>query len=155
MGPLSYADAVRLVRAVLNEIKAYSPRAELAILMLIGHESGGGRFRRQRGGGPARGLAQMEPPTFDSTVKYGAQAANYLRRAGFDPAVVKCADLEFDDRLSVVMARARLAMDPAPLPSGDPAAMAVYLKKVWNGPGKATPGKYLTDWEKWKNAGIN
>ncbi len=153
-GPLKYVDAVRLVRAVLNEINAYSPRAELAILMIIGHESGGGRARRQIGGGPARGIIQMEPPTFASVIKFGERAASYLRRAGFDPARVTCADLEFDDRLSIVMARARLAMDPNPLPDNPP-AMADYLKRFWNGPGKATPEKYLKDWEIWKNAGIN
>jgi hypothetical protein len=149
---LKYADAVRLVREVLTVIKAYSPRAELAILMIMAHESGGGKFRRQVGGGPARGLIQMEPPTFDSVIEFGAQVSNYLRRAGYGP--VKCADLEFDDRLCVVMARARLAMDPAALPE-TPADMAAYLKRVWNGPGKATPDKYLNDWEAWKNAGID
>ena len=153
MDPLKYADAVRLVREVLTVIKAHSPRAEMAILMIIAHESGGGKFRRQVGGGPARGLIQMEPPTFDSVIDFGAQARNYLRRAGY-ASPVKCADLEFDDRLSVVMARARLAMDPAPLPA-TPAEMAKYLKKFWNGPGKATPEKYLTDWEAWKNARTN
>lgn len=154
MGPLTYAEGVRLVRAVLTEIKAHSDRAELAILMIVAHESGGGKARKQIGGGPARGIIQMEPPTFNSTIKFGEKAATYLRRAGFDPAVVQCADLEFDDRLSVVMARARLAMDSAPLPS-TPADMAIYLKKLWNGPGKATPEKYLKDWETWKNAATN
>ena len=151
MGPLTYAEGERLVRSTLIEINAYGPRAALAILMIIAHESGGGKARRQIGGGPARGVIQMEPPTFDSTIKFGEKAASYLRRAGFDPAVVRCADLEFDDRLSVVMARARLAMDANPLPD-TPAAMAEYLKRVWNGPGKATPEKYLKDWELWKNA---
>lgn len=151
MGPLTYADGVRLVRATLTDIKAHSDRAELAILMIIAHESGGGKARRQIGGGPARGIIQMEPPTFNDVIKFGEKAASYLRRAGFDPAVVKCADLEFDDRLSVVMARARLAMDADPLPE-TPAAMAAYLKRFWNGPGKATPEKYLKDWEGWKNA---
>ncbi len=154
MGPLSYAEGVRLVRATLTDIKAHSDRAELAILMIIAHESGGGKARRQIGGGPARGLIQMEPPTFNDVIKFGEKAASYLRRAGFDPAVVKCADLEFDDRLSVVMARARLAMDANPLPE-TPAAMAAYLKRFWNGPGKATPEKYLKDWENWKNAVTN
>lgn len=154
MGPLSYAEGVRLVRATLTDIKAHSDRAELAILMIIAHESGGGKARRQIGGGPARGLIQMEPPTFNDVIKFGEKAASYLRRAGFDPAVVKCADLEFDDRLSVVMARARLAMDANPLPD-TPAAMAAYLKRFWNGPGKATPEKYLKDWETWKNAVTN
>ena len=151
---LTYTEGVRLVRETLTDIKAHSDRAELATLMIIAHESGGGRARKQVGGGPARGLIQMEPPTFNSTIKFGEKAAEFLRRAGFDPAVVQCADLEFNDRLSVVMARARLAMDPAPLPS-TPADMAVYLKRVWNGPGKATPEKYLKDWEIWKNAGTN
>lgn len=151
MGPLTYAEGVRLVRATLTDIKAHSERAELAILMIIAHESGGGKARRQIGGGPARGIIQMEPPTFNDVIKFGEKAASYLRRAGFDPAVVKCADLEFDDRLSVVMARARLAMDANPLPD-TPAAMAAYLKRFWNGPGKATPEKYLKDWESWKNA---
>lgn len=154
MGPLSYAEGVRLVRATLTDIKAHSDRAELAILMIVAHESGGGKARRQIGGGPARGLIQMEPPTFNDVIKFGEKAASYLRRAGFDPAVVKCADLEFDDRLSVVMARARLAMDVNPLPD-TPAAMAAYLKRFWNGPGKATPEKYLKDWETWKNAVTN
>lgn len=154
MGPLSYAEGVRLVRATLTDIKAHSDRAELAILMIIAHESGGGKARRQIGGGPARGIIQMEPPTFNDVIKFGEKAASYLRRAGFDPAVVKCADLEFDDRLSVVMARARLAMDANPLPD-TPAAMAAYLKRFWNGPGKATPEKYLKDWENWKNAATN
>lgn len=154
MGPLSYAEGVRLVRATLTDIKAHSDRAELAILMIVAHESGGGKARRQIGGGPARGLIQMEPPTFNDVIKFGEKAASYLRRAGFDPAVVKCADLEFDDRLSVVMARARLAMDANPLPD-TPAAMAAYLKRFWNGPGKATPEKYLKDWETWKNAVTN
>lgn len=151
MGPLTYAEGVRLVRATLTDIKAHSDRAELAILMIIAHESGGGKARRQIGGGPARGIIQMEPPTFNDVIKFGEKAASYLRRAGFDPAVVKCADLEFDDRLSVVMARARLAMDANPLPD-TPAAMAAYLKRFWNGPGKATPEKYLKDWESWINA---
>lgn len=154
MGPLTYAEGVRLVRATLTDIKAHSDRAELAILMIIAHESGGGKARRQIGGGPARGIIQMEPPTFNDVIKFGEKAASYLRRAGFDPAVVKCADLEFDDRLSVVMARARLAMDANPLPE-TPAAMAAYLKRFWNGPGKATPEKYLKDWENWKNAVTN
>lgn len=154
MGPLTYVEGVRLVRSTLIEISAYGPRAELAILMIIAHESGGGRARKQIGGGPARGIIQMEPPTFDSTIKFGEKCASYLRRAGFDPAVVRCADLEFDDRLSVVMARARLAMDPGALPDSPP-AMAAYLKKIWNGPGKATPEKYLNDWEEWKDAATN
>lgn len=154
MGPLSYADAVRLVREVLTKCRAYSPRAELAILMIMAHESGGGKWRRQRGGGPARGLIQMEPPTFDSVIKFGAQIGNYLRRCGYDAAGVSCAMLETDDALSVVMARGRLAMDAKPLPE-TAEAMADYLKTFWNGPGKATPEKYLTDLERWKNADLN
>jgi hypothetical protein len=143
-----------LVRVILQEIGAYSPRAELATLMIIAHESGGGKYRRQIGGGPARGLGQMEPPTFDSVIKFGEKAGQYLRRAGYDPRRVTCADLETDDKLAIVMIRARLAMDPAQLPE-TPAAMAHYLKSFWNGPGKATPEKYLSDLEAWKNARFN
>lgn len=154
MGPVNYPGWVRLVRTVLNEIGAYSPRAELAIIMIIAHESGRGKYRRQLGGGPARGVIQMEPPTFDSVIKFGEKVGQYLRRAGYDPRRVTCADLEYDDKLAIVMARARLAMDPQPLPES-PADMAAYLKTKWNGPGKATPSEYLTDWETWKNAGTN
>lgn len=154
MGPLSYSAAVVLVREVLTKCRAYSPRAELAILMIIAHESGGGKFRRQVGGGPARGLIQMEPPTFDSVIKFGAQIGNYLRRCGYDASAVSCAMLETDDVLSVIMARGRLAMDTKPLPD-TPEKMAAYLKSYWNGPGKATPEKYLTDLERWENADLN
>lgn len=154
MGPLKYRDALLLVRDVLNKIGAYSPRAEAAILMIIAHESGGGKFRRQVGGGPARGLIQMEGPTFADVLKHSARVDRYLRAAGYDPARVTCDQMEHDDRLSVVMARARLSMDTKPIPD-TPAALAAYLKRFWNGPGKATPEKYLTDLERWKNADLN
>lgn len=147
---MKYTDAYKLTDQTLRDIKAHSVEAVQVILMIMAHESGRGKYRRQlKADRPALGLTQIERPTFDTVVKYGDRFAAYCERAGYDPDAVRFEDLETDDRLCIVLTRARLAMDSEPLPK-TPVEQAEFCKRFWNGPGKATANKYLEDWEKWQ-----
>lgn len=54
--------------------------------------------------------------------------------------------LRDNDRAATVIARWKLAMDPEAIPHvADLDGLAAYAKRVWNGPGKATPAKYRAD----------
>jgi hypothetical protein len=61
-------------------------------------------------------------------------------------------DIEHDDKLACVVARARLSMDTRPIPS-TPEAQAQYAKDFWNASGKASAEKYLNDWLLWRSEG--
>jgi len=151
MSPISFIDCKRIVEKTYMNIGAYTTDARNVTMMIIAHESGQGKHRRQIGAArPALGLGQMEEPTFDSVVKYSDRIKAYLNRAGYDINKVKFTDLETDDVLAIIFIRARLAMDINPLPV-TPKAQAEFCKVFWNAGGKATPEKYLNDWEQWRN----
>lgn len=90
--------------------------------------------RRQLGGGPARGLFQIEPATFKDI--YGRYlkrktallaACNGLLEQGADP----WAQVEHNDRFACAIARCRYLMDPFPVP-WDATGQAEYHKRVYN-----------------------
>lgn len=122
----------------------YSKEAVLAIQMIIAHESNQGYYLAQTKG-PALGVIQMEPFTHEQTwlhgdsIKRNAEALGIKQDAG---------RLVYDLRYNVFMARQKLFMAPGALPNNE-VEMASYLKKHWNGPGKATPEKYLNDYKGW------
>lgn len=122
----------------------------MVLMMIAAHESGRGKYRRQmKADSPALSLWQIERPTFDTVVKFSARWPEYARRGGYDPARVKFEDIEHDDKLACIVARARLSMDIKPLPK-TPAAAAAYCKVFWNAGGKASAEKYLNDWLIWR-----
>jgi len=78
---MKYAECVQLVSSVFKKIQAYSPEAHNTAVMIIAHESGRGKHRRQVGAAePALGLGQMERPTFESCKKFGDRFKTYLSR---------------------------------------------------------------------------
>lgn len=138
----------------LHEIpKGYSPEAVMAIQMIIAHESTGGEFIAQNGG-PALGIIQMEPFTHNQVWKFGdsiQKNAELLRivTPGLGVKNVPSPNrLIYDLRYCVFMARQKLFMAPGALP-GNAEDMASYLKKHWNGDGKATATKYHFDYNRW------
>lgn len=136
MKPISYTECRKKIEQVYTVIKAYTTDARNVTLMIIAHESGLGKHRRQIGAAePALGLGQMERPTFDSVLKFSDRINAYLTRAGYDHRLVKFEDLEKDDDLAIIFIRARLAMDTNPLPI-TPKAQAEFCKKFWNAGGK-------------------
>lgn len=125
----------------------YKDEAVLAISMVIAHESHGGTFMRQTGGGPALGPIQMEDWVHDDTWDNCDNIYTYASRLGYSyPEVAK---LEYDLKYNILMARCRFIMDVNPFPTTKE-DMAVYVKDYWNSDmGAATPEKYLEDYERW------
>lgn len=123
------------------------PNSESAVrllLMISAHESGGFTHCKQVNG-PALGLFQMEPATFDFVVEY-------LNRTGNFPAIsrnMKPERMVIDAEYAAAMARAYLWTIPEPLPEPDDfKGLAQYAKKYWNTElGKASAEKYLSDFE--------
>ena len=62
-----------LVEKTLAEFGYYSPDSANLILGTIAQESAYGKYRKQLGDGPALGICQIEPGTFNDIV------TNYLR----------------------------------------------------------------------------
>lgn len=141
----------------LTQVKNEIVRPALALLGLGGEAAvnlltgtalveSGGIYLRQRGGGPALGLWQMEPATHDDCwanfLRYPAQSrlATLIRTASGCPAPV--ADrLVWDLRYACLMARIRYYRVRAPLPPAtDAAALSRYHKQHYNTPlGAADP----------------
>lgn len=148
----AFSDYEELVKDTFHEIDAYTSEDAVTVtMMIIAHESGQGKHRRQIGAKfPALGLGQMERATFDTVVKYGEKINSYLKRAGYDHTTVKFEDIENDDRLAIIFIRGRLAMDPKPLPCSL-INMSKYCKDYWNAGGKASAKKYFWDYVNWRN----
>jgi len=150
-------DAVRqIIRIALQPITAtrhplYSADAEEILLMIAAHESGMGKNLQQLGGGPARGLFQVELTTMDDNYVNFILRRDELRRqilavAGW----VKPNDeqLTYNPIYGAIHARIWLYRRPGRLPPAhDLPALAEYAKLHYNSHlGAATPVKYLDDY---------
>lgn len=125
----------------------YKPHVVECLAMIVAHESLGGKYRKQIGGGPARGIFQMEFITHNSV--WDTQDTINKRAKQF--GIKRNKDLmETSDEYALFVARHYLLQDPNPIPT-DPKAMSVYCKTYWNRGGKATPEEYYRDWELWKS----
>lgn len=131
----------------------YSDKAVMAIQMIIAHESSGGEYLAQNGG-PALGIIQMEPATHLDVWTHGdsiQRNAELLRIVTPGLGVKNVPSpkrLIYDLRYNVFMARQKLFMVTGALPDNSE-DMAHYLKKYWNGDGKATATKYHYDFVNW------
>ena len=119
-----------------------SESAARLLCMIAGHESGGFCYVHQLGG-PALGLFQMEPLTFQDVSEYCARK-DYLD--GELPSIPS--RLIFDAHFAAAMARVFFLRIPEPLPDPDHiTALANYAKRYWNTwQGKATPDDYANAW---------
>lgn len=100
-----------------------------AVNLLLGTaaaESDFGTYLRQRGGGPAKGVFQIEPNTFNWL--RGVYRDKYPELAGREAS-----ELVSDLRLSIIMARLRYRVVKEPLPPADDIhALALYWKEHFN-----------------------
>ena len=149
---MKYEDFKRQVSDVLTEMGQvrrgmFKPNAVELICMICAHESLGGVLRVQMGGGPARGVLQLEEPTHDSIWDNSDTIEETSRALGITRDWSK---VEHGDRYSIFMARHLIAMDPHPIPD-DVLGMGAYAKRVWNtSEGKATSARYISDWMAWR-----
>lgn len=99
----------KLVEQTLAELGLYTPDSANLILGTIAQESAYGKYRKQLGSGPALGICQIEPATFNDIVsnflKYKPELAAKIKQvvqvSEFNPN-----DMYLNDRLSICMCRA-------------------------------------------------
>ena len=139
-----------VVQEALRRVSHPDLNAEKLLMGTAVHESGGLKFTRQIGGGPARGYFQMEGATHDDCW------ANYLAfRHTLAAKVRTCllvgqeptADiLETNHLYAAAMARVRYMRAPGAIPStGD--GIAKYWKDNYNTiKGAGTVGQFKQDW---------
>ncbi len=125
-----------VVRPVLVHLGLHSAAAENLLVGTALHESGGLRWLRQLGGGPAFGVYQIEPATHDDIWR------NYLRfRPRLNEQVARLAaseptrpeQLVTNLAYATAIARVHYLRVPAPLPdAGDLGGLARYWKRHFN-----------------------
>lgn len=145
--PLKFHKFIATVHNVTRKIDAYSNGFNLASAMVVAHESKGGTYWEQQGGGPALGIIQMEPWVHDDVWKHSDNIHKWAKKLGY----IENVDLlRTSITYNILMMRSRFAMDTNPFPN-DMLSMAEYLNNFWNGGdlGKATPEKYLNDFGWW------
>jgi hypothetical protein len=140
-----------VIRPTLIQIGLHSKSAEELLLGTAIQESDL-THRRQIGGGPGRGLFQMEPATHDDIWKnYLKYRKKLAEKVGIliVPYKDELTALEFSDRYAAAMARVHYLRAPEALPSsGNVAAMAKYWKKYYNTPcGAGTEAQYIVKWK--------
>lgn len=137
----------------------YSDEAVELLMMTAAHESSLGTYLKQVKG-PALGIYQMEPATYEdiflSFLKYKDSLRNKVMSLGSSTY-----DLIHDLRYATAMARVHYYRDPKPIPKKEDfvapmsgfneslwlLALAKYAKRVYNTKaGKATPEKYYEDY---------
>lgn len=124
----------------------FTPEAVELLMMTCAHESLLGTYRRQTGGGPALGIFQMEPDTFNDIqtnfITYRPVLKELLGHR-------KAEELVDDDILAIMMARVLYFRAREPIGS-TPESWAALAKLRYNTvAGKATEEKYLADYNKY------
>jgi hypothetical protein len=148
---MTYLEFKEKCSAALKLWGLHSDAAVELLAMICAHESHGGKYRRQIGGGPALGIFQIEPPTHNDVWNRSRSISANALKAGFKRDKNKMAE---SDEYSIFVARHIIMLDPKPIPT-EPDAMAFWCKKRWNtDEGKATADKYLNDWQAWQNGKI-
>lgn len=133
------------IRVALVPLHLHSKSAENLLLGTAAQESLMGRYVVQMGDGPARGIFQMEPITYDTILKY----SDILRKRSIK--LPKSVDmLVYDIRAAVIAARLKYSMIPKVLPDADDVAeLAKYWKKYYNTElGRGTVEEFIRNYEK-------
>lgn len=142
-----------VIRPALKAIGHDSPAAEQLLLGTAIQESHL-KYRRQLGGGPGRGLFQMEPATHNDIWKnylaYKKDLADKVSGLLSSSKADRLAELENNDKYAAAMARVHYLRQPAKLPEeNDIQGMAAYWKKYYNTPaGKGKESQFIENWKR-------
>lgn len=136
----------------------YNFYSQEAVDLLLGtalQESGGFQWRDQLSGGPARGIFQMEPDTYNDIWRYmtdvrpefGDMMRNLFTPAGGE---LSFGQIRNDDTYAAAMARIKYwGFGRGPIPT-DLGGQARYWKQFYNTPaGRGTFGEYIENWNRY------
>lgn len=141
-----------VIRPVLERMARARPGLDSAAAeeLLVGtaaQESRLGYSLRQHPTGPARGIYQMEPATFDDLMRWLAGKPDLMSAAAnwASPAIPFGAQVAGNLYFATAIARLNYYRKPGALPAADNlAGLAAYYKKYWNTPlGAATEVEFI------------
>ena len=139
-----------LIERVLRDSGLYSESAVELLMLTAATESNLGQFIRQKGGGPALGIFQMEPSTYldiwNNYIKYGK--CKNIKYMYYEHG---SANIEWDMKHAILMARVHYLRVSEPLPPADNiVALAGYWKKYYNTKlGKGTVDKAVSKYKRY------
>ena len=130
-----------VVRPVLGHLALHTTAAENLLVGTAVHESGGLRWLRQLGGGPARGVFQLEPATHDdiwrSFLRFRRPLAATVQALAA-PRPSRHRQLVTNLAYACAIARIHYLRVAEPLPdAGDIEALGRYWKAHYNTPAGA------------------
>lgn len=142
----------KFVEDTLHKLGYYSPNAANLVLGTIAQESAYGRYRKQLGNGPALGIIQMEPSTFNDIcnnyLKYHPEITAKIKEVAH-VSVLSAMDLVSNDELSICMCRVHYLRVKEKLPTTIE-GYAAYWKKYYNTPkGKGTETEFVRNYYLW------
>jgi hypothetical protein len=138
-----------LVEDTLKRLGKYSPDSANLILGTIAQESAYGKYRKQLGSGPALGICQMEPNTFNDIIKnylrYNPEISNKIKEV-CELSELNSSDLYLNDRLAICMCRVHYLRVFEQLPNIIE-GYAKYWKKYYNTiKGKGTEAEFIRNY---------
>ena len=130
-----YKDQLRdLIERTLRGINKYSPEAVNLLMGTCAQESRLGVYIKQLSSGPALGVFQMEPFTFNDIVNcylaFNESLAQKIKNE-CDVSIFKSEALEYNLKLAICFTRVHYLRFPEPLPN-DLDGMARIWKKRYN-----------------------
>lgn len=145
-----------IVRPVLEQLGLWSKSAENLLMGTAAQESHVGQFLHQLGGGPAKGIFQMEPATHDDTwehfLRYKPNLAKVVRAiAGVADGVRPSSELMVGNLYyAAAMARIYYLRAPEPLPEADDIeGLAAYWKRYYNTYlGRGTDEEFIRNYDR-------
>lgn len=141
-----------LIEDTLKQLGLHTLDSANLILGTIAQESAYGKYRKQLGSGPALGICQMEPATFNDIVlnflKYKPELAAKIKQVAqvseFNPN-----DLYLNDRLSICMCRAHYLRCKEAIPNSVE-GYAKLWKLRYNTPlGAGTEKEFIENYERY------
>lgn len=149
-----------VVRPTLQALDLHTAAAEALLMGTIAQESSCGTYIHQLGTGPALGICQMEPVTYDDIwnnfLKYRANLVALLYDKQIIPGSVEEPSHEASWLIpnlayAVAMCRIDYLRKPGNLPhANDVPGMAAYWKKYYNTPlGQGTEEEFIANFNKY------
>jgi Holliday junction resolvase RusA-like endonuclease len=149
------ADQLRqyVIIPALSSIALDGDSAETLLMATCAQESKGGTYLHQLGNGPALGIYQMEPATYQNVISYiqpkQTLRQNILSSCNFDVFPPPIQELITNLKYATIIARVHYSQFEEALPTAnDMEGMWNYYKKYWNtSAGSATQNEFYANWK--------